>query len=76
MKKEWNSRKKWRLLGAVIGLVFLLIPAPARAEEDGLTLEAAIQRALARNERALAADQQLNEAEARVTRPGPISCRR
>jgi len=68
MKKEWNSRKKWRLLGAVIGLVFLLIPAPARAEEDGLTLEAAIQRALARNERALAADQQMNEAEARVTR--------
>jgi outer membrane protein TolC len=68
MKKERNSRKKWHLLGAVIGLVFLLIPAPARAEEDDLTLEAAIQRALTRNERALAADEQMNEAEARVTR--------
>ena len=39
-----------------------------RADEGFLTLEAAIQRALARNEQALAADQSLQASESRVGR--------
>jgi outer membrane protein TolC len=68
MKKKENLQNKAAGGKMVVVLALLLFPIMGRAQEDGLTLEAAIQRALARNERALAADQQMNEAEARVTR--------
>jgi outer membrane protein TolC len=48
-------------------LLLFLVPAALRAAQDEvLTLESAIRLALARNERALQADQLLNAAEARV----------
>jgi len=68
MRKKENMPKKTAGGKVVIILALLLLPIMGRAQEDSLTLEAAIQRALARNERALAADQKMNEAEARVTR--------
>ena len=53
---------------AVVGVLLALIPSVVRAEDGGLTLETAVQLALTRNERALAADAELKAAEARVTR--------
>ncbi len=49
--------------------LFLLLSTPGiAAQENILTLESAIQRALARNEQALSADQGLRAAESRVSR--------
>ncbi len=67
MRKKENLLKKTASGKIVAVLVLLLFPITGRAQE-GLTLEAAIERALARNERALAADEQMNEAAARVVR--------
>jgi len=54
---------------AVPLLLLLLVPAALHAAQDEvLTLESAIRLALARNERALQADQRLNAAESRVGR--------
>jgi outer membrane protein TolC len=49
-------------------ILFILGPSLVVAQEDLLTLEQAIQLALKGNERALAADQNLAAAEARVTK--------
>lgn len=67
MIKKKNLRKETASGKIVAVLVLLFFPITGRAQE-GLTLEAAIERALARNERALAADEQMNEAAARVVR--------
>jgi len=61
--------KKRGIRTAVPLLLLLLVPAALRAAQDEvLTLESAIRLALARNERALQADQRLNAAESRVGR--------
>lgn len=67
MIKKKNLRKETASGKIFAVLVLLFFPITGRAQE-GLTLEAAIERALARNERALAADEQMNEAAARVVR--------
>ncbi len=53
---------------AIILLLIPLIPLFARGDDTELTLEAAIQRALVRNERSLAADAEVRAAEARVVK--------
>jgi outer membrane protein TolC len=68
MIKDSFSRKRLRPAAAVVGALLALAPSIARAEDTGLTLETAVRLALARNERALAADAQIKAAEARVTR--------
>ena len=57
-----------RSCATILGLVMLLLPAWCTAAEEALNLEQAVQLALSRNERALAAGQELHAAEGRVTR--------
>lgn len=59
-------RKKRPWLRPVVILSLLLWPSLAKAQEDVLTLEKAIQLALSRNERAIQATEQVTAAEARV----------
>jgi len=54
-------------LGFLVGLLWILFPSPAAAQDEVLTLEAAIRIALVGNERAISADQQYREADARLT---------
>jgi len=68
MRKKKNLQKRTAGGKMVAVLALLLFPIMGQAQEDSLTFEAAIQRALVRNERALAADEQMNEAAARVIR--------
>jgi outer membrane protein TolC len=65
--KDTSIRRR-RGLGAVAALALGLIPLFARAQQVELTLEMAIQRALIRNERSLAADAEVKAAEARVVK--------
>jgi outer membrane protein TolC len=68
MSKDLLSRLRRRPAAAVIGVLLVLVPSIAHAEDGGLNLETAVRLALTRNERALAADAQIRAAEARVTR--------
>ena len=55
--------------GAVLGLaLFILLPAPAAAQTETLSLDSAIRLALQNNERALAADQRVAAADSRLTK--------
>jgi outer membrane protein TolC len=49
-------------------LILFLFPSLVKGQEDVLTLETAVQMALTRNERSLAADRRVSAAQARVTR--------
>ena len=68
MKIKDKSKLGLRGVAAVVALVVLLVPLLARGDETELTLAAAIQRALARNERSLAADAEVKAAEARLAK--------
>ncbi len=61
---------KYRLINllSLPALLFAVSVPGIRAQDNILTLESAIQRALARNEQALSADQGLRAAESRVSR--------
>jgi len=66
--KEYKRRRK-TLRGLAPVLLFgLLVPLLIWAEEEFLTLESAIKMALSGNERALSADQNVNAADARLTK--------
>jgi outer membrane protein, multidrug efflux system len=67
-KRECSPRGK--TVGGLFIFVFLItiVPSLVRAQEEVLTLEQAIQLALRGNERALAADQNLAAADARLTK--------
>jgi outer membrane protein TolC len=54
-------------LPLVLGALLMAISLPLAAQDNVLTLEAAIQRALERNEKSLTADQSYEAAGARVT---------
>jgi outer membrane protein TolC len=56
------------ILGKVSGLLLLILPALLPAAEEALSLEQAVHLALSRNERALAAGEQMRAAEGRVTK--------
>src|SRR4030065_1642712 len=58
-------RWKWPI---VLSLLSIAASPPLMAQDNVLTLETAIQRALERNEQSLAADQDYAAAGARVTR--------
>ena len=64
-------KKKYLLLngisGKVLGLVLLILPALLPAAEEALSLEQAVQLALSRNERALAAGEQMAVTQGLVT---------
>jgi outer membrane protein TolC len=60
----YTKKRPW--LRPVIILGLLLWPTLAKAQEDVLTLEKAIQLALSRNERAIQATEQVTAAQARV----------
>jgi outer membrane protein TolC len=68
MKIKKNRILSWTGIGIVIALLAVIVPLEANTDETELTLEAAIQRALVRNERALAADAEVRAAEARVVK--------
>ena len=57
-----------RPAAAIVGVLLALAVPTARAQDAGLTLEAAVRLALTRNERSLAADAEVRAAEARVMR--------
>ena len=59
--------KRW-ILPLVLSLLSITASPPLKAQENVLTLDAAIQMALTRNEQSLAADQNYAAAGARVTR--------
>jgi len=64
-----NKKHKQKICRINILLVILsLLPLLAEAKDEVLSLESAIQMALTRNEQALAADQQVEAARARVVR--------
>ena len=52
----------------VLGLVLLIFPALLPVAEESLSLEQAVKLALSRNERALAAGEQMRAAEGRLTK--------
>lgn len=61
--------KTHSLIGAAaVSAMLLLAPATARAEDEPLSLQRAVDLALANNERAVAADAQFEAAEARVNK--------
>jgi outer membrane protein TolC len=62
-----NSRpgRTWRFVSASLSLIFVLAPLLS-AQERPLTLDEAVKLALDRNERAMAAQQDINAANARV----------
>ena len=64
-------KKKYFVLngiwGKVLGLVLLILPAWLAAAEEALSLEQAVQLALSRNERALAAGEQMAVTQGLVT---------
>ena len=66
MKKRYFALNV--IWGKVLGLVLLFLPALLPAAEESLSLEQAVQLALSRNERALAAGEELRAAEGRVTK--------
>jgi outer membrane protein TolC len=68
MNKKYNKYNTNFCWIIIILLIFWLFPLLARAEDEVLSLETAIQMALSRNEQALAADQQVKAAQARVVR--------
>jgi outer membrane protein TolC len=68
MNKIYSEYRKKSILRNLIILIFFLLTSFLYADDNILSLEAAIQMALTKNEQALAADQQVNAAEARVTR--------
>ena len=57
-----------RRVAPAVGLLLVLATSAALAQDAALTLETAVRMALARNERALAADAEVKAAEARVMR--------
>jgi outer membrane protein TolC len=67
--KDQRAKRPSRCQKIVLAAIFLssLIPL-LKAENEILTMESAVQMALARNERALSADQSVRAVEARVTR--------
>jgi outer membrane protein TolC len=67
IKPRCFDRKSARL-SAIFSAFFLLAPAIVVAQQEVLTLEEAVQKALVRNERALAADAQVKAAEARLVK--------
>jgi outer membrane protein TolC len=60
----YTKKRPWLRPVVILGL--LLWPSLAKAQEDVLTLEKAIQLALSRNERAIQATEQVTAAQARV----------
>jgi outer membrane protein TolC len=66
MKKRYFAWKSFAGLG--IGLLLLIFPIGLQAADEALSLERAVQLALSRNERALAATEQVRAAEGRVTK--------
>ena len=60
----YTKKRPWLRPVVILGL--LLWPLLAKAQEDVLTLEKAIQLALSRNERAIQATERVTAAEARV----------
>jgi outer membrane protein TolC len=67
MRNKSKSLGRWLAVVWAAG-AFILAPAPILAQEDVLSLEAAIRLALANNERALAADERVAAADSRVTK--------
>lgn len=65
MAQEFREGRGKRFAAASLGLIFLLAPLLA-AQDRPLTLDEAVKLALERNERALAAQQDINAANARV----------
>jgi outer membrane protein TolC len=63
-----DNHYKIRNLTIGIFLILLFCAMLLKADEEILTLESAIQMALSRNERAMAADEQVAAAESRVTK--------
>jgi outer membrane protein TolC len=67
-----NMNKKYSVVkgirGKVLCLALLILPVLLAAAEEALSLEQAVQLALSRNERALAAGEQMQAAEGRVTK--------
>jgi outer membrane protein TolC len=77
LKNQWrikaaNMKKKYfaanGVLGKFLSLLLFMLPALLPAVEEVLSLEQAVQLALSRNERALAAGEQMRVAEGRVTK--------
>ena len=68
MNKKNKSHKKKLCWINILFLFLLVFPSLATSKEEVLSLETAIQMALTRNEQALAADQQVEAAQARVVR--------
>ncbi len=68
MNEQNQTTRRKIITGALIAFFILPSPAFLRAADDGLTLQAAIQTAMARNEQALAADAKVAAAEAPVMR--------
>jgi outer membrane protein TolC len=68
MSKNRILSARLRPAPAVIGALLVLAASMVLAEDAGLTLETAVQLALTRNERSLAAAAEVRAAEARVTR--------
>ncbi len=64
------SDKHYKIRNLTVGIFFILLfySAALKANDELLTLESAIQMALSRNERAMAADEQLAAAQSRVAR--------
>jgi outer membrane protein TolC len=66
MKKKYSASIS--VCGLFLGLNLLMLPAFLAAAEEDMNLEQAVQLALKRNERALAAGEQNRAAEGRVTK--------
>jgi outer membrane protein TolC len=66
MKKKYFALNG--IWGQVLSLFLLILPALLPAAEETMSLEQAVQLALSRNERALAAGELLRVAEGRVTK--------